>query len=338
LNCSNKLLFFTAFLVAVCAVPIITRQTTQSNEDTLFEQFKAKYGKVYFDEHDESYRKSVFVANLNKIQSNNLGFASGVHTYTKAMNSFGDMTGEEFHSAYTGFLGLRSRFARSQNVAKSTLRAAPASQDWTTKGAVTGVKNQGQCGSCWSFSTTGSVEGAWFLAKGTLVSLSEQQLMDCSKAEGNNSCEGGLMDYAFEYIISNKGICTEDSYPYTAADSNTCKSCTNVATISSYTDVAQSENDLLNAVAVTPVSVAIEADQEAFQFYSSGVMTGDCGTNLDHGVLAVGYGTDNGTDYWKVKNSWGGDWGMSGYILMQRNKNQNGGQCGIHLAASYPVV
>jgi len=162
--------------------------------------------------------------------------------------------------------------------------------------------------------------------------------MDCSKSEGNNSCEGGLMDYAFEYIISNNGICTEASYPYTAQDSNSCNSCTNVATISSYKDIAQTEDDLQAAVAMTPVSVAIEADQEAFQFYSSGVMTGTCGTNLDHGVLAVGYGTEGSTAYWKVKNSWGGDWGMSGYILLQRNKNQNGGQCGIHLAASYPVV
>jgi C1A family cysteine protease len=254
------------------------------------------------------------------------------------MNSFGDLTTEEFHARFTGFLGLRNRFARTQNVAHLSTDAIPTSVDWTTKGAVTGVKNQGQCGSCWSFSATGSTEGAWFLSKGQLISLSEQQLMDCSKSEGNNSCEGGLMDYAFEYIISNKGICTEASYPYTAADSNTCKSCTNVVTISSYKDVAQTENDLAAAVAQQPVSVAIEADQSAFQFYSSGVLTGTCGTQLDHGVLAVGYGTSGSTDYWKVKNSWGGDWGMTGYVLIQRNKNQNGGQCGIHLAASYPVV
>lgn len=162
--------------------------------------------------------------------------------------------------------------------------------------------------------------------------------MDCSKSEGNNSCEGGLMDYAFEYIIKNKGICTEASYPYKAVDSNTCKSCTNVVTISSYVDVAESEAALQAAVTLNPVSVAIEADQDAFQFYSSGVLTGRCGTNLDHGVLAVGYGTLNSTPYWKVKNSWGADWGMSGYVLIEKGKAQKGGQCGILMAASYPKI
>jgi len=254
------------------------------------------------------------------------------------MNKFGDMTFEEFHTKFTGFLGLRNRFARSQNVADLSSVVAADSVDWTTKGAVTAVKDQGQCGSCWAFSTTGSTEGAWFLSKGQLISLSEQQLMDCSKSEGNMSCNGGLMDYAFEYIIKNKGICTEASYPYTAKDGTSCKSCTNVVTISSYKDVAQTEAALQAAVTQQPVSVAIEADQAAFQFYTSGVLTGKCGTNLDHGVLAVGYGTLSGTDYWKVKNSWGGSWGMSGYILIQRGKSQSGGQCGILLASSYPVV
>jgi len=152
------------------------------------------------------------------------------------------------------------------------------------------------------------------------------------------SCEGGLMDYAFEYIIKNKGICTEASYPYQAVDRNSCNSCTNVVSISSYTDVQQTEAALMAAVVQQPVSVAIEADQTAFQFYSSGVLTGSCGTNLDHGVLAVGYGTLSGTDYWKVKNSWGGSWGMSGYVLIQRGKAQAGGQCGILLASSYPTI
>eukprot|EP00298_Acanthocystis_sp_HF-20_P014540 c20811_g1_i2.p1 GENE.c20811_g1_i2~~c20811_g1_i2.p1 ORF type:complete len:336 (+),score=103.33 c20811_g1_i2:38-1045(+) len=334
----SKLLLVSILIAAVCAVPLVQRTKVITEEDSLFQQFKSKYSKVYFDEHDESYRRQVFSANLNKIREHNLAFAAGQQTYTLAMNEFGDMTFEEFHTKHTGFLGLRNRFSRSQNVADLTHVKAAASVDWTTKGAVTPVKNQGQCGSCWSFSTTGSVEGAWFIAKGKLVSLSEQQLMDCSKSEGNNSCEGGLMDYAFEYIISNGGICTEESYPYQAQDNDNCQSCTNVVTISSYTDVAQSEAALEAAVNVGPVSVAIEADQEAFQFYSSGVLTGKCGTSLDHGVLAVGYGTDNGVNYWKVKNSWGADWGMSGYVLIEKGKAQKGGQCGILLAASYPVV
>jgi C1A family cysteine protease len=334
----NSLIFLSVLLVSVCAVPIVQLRHLTTEEDTLFNKFKTEFGKVYFDEHDEMYRRQVFVANLQYIREHNTQAAAGEHTYTLGMNKFGDMTFEEFHTKYTGFLGLRNRFARSKNVAELPEITIPTSVDWTTQGAVTPVKDQGQCGSCWSFSTTGSVEGAWKIAKGQLISLSEQQLMDCSKSEGNMSCEGGLMDYAFEYIIKNKGICTEASYPYTARDSNTCKSCTKVVTISSYKDVAQTETALATAVAQQPVSVAIEADQAAFQFYSSGVLTGTCGTNLDHGVLAVGYGTLSGTNYWKVKNSWGGSWGMSGYVLIQRGKKQTGGQCGILMAASYPIV
>jgi len=333
----NRLILVSILIASVCAVPVIQLRKLTTEEDSLFAKFKTQFGKVYFDEHDESYRRQVFIANLNYIRQHNTEAAAGEHTYTLAMNKFGDLTFEEFHTKFTGFLGLRNRFARSQNVADLSHVNVTDSVDWTTKGAVTAVKNQGQCGSCWSFSTTGSVEGAWFIAKDQLVSLSEQQLMDCSTSEGNNSCEGGLMDYAFEYIIKNKGICTEASYPYKAKD-EACRTCTPVVTISSYKDVAESEDALQAAVTQQPVSVAIEADQSAFQFYTSGVLTGRCGTNLDHGVLAVGYGTLGSTQYWKVKNSWGADWGMNGYVLIEKGKSQKGGQCGILMAASYPVV
>jgi len=200
------------------------------------------------------------------------------------------------------------------------------------------VKNQQQCGSCWSFSTTGSVEGAWALAGNPLVSLSEQQLVDCSTAQGNQGCNGGLMDQAFQFIISNGGICSEASYPYTATGPNTCQTtCENVAHISSYADVATGdENQLKAAVAVQPVSVAIEADQQVFQLYSSGVLTDSgCGTQLDHGVLVVGYGTDaSAGPYWKVKNSWGASWGENGYIRIARGTNE----CGVATEPSYPIV
>lgn len=147
------------------------------------------------------------------------------------------------------------------------------------------------------------------------------------------------MDNAFSWIQSNGGICTEDDYAYTGVDGTCSSSCSVVSgTSPSFTDVAQSESALAAAVTQQPVSVAIEADQTAFQFYSSGVLTGSCGTNLDHGVLAVGYGTDSGTDYWKVKNSWGASWGMDGYINIEKGNSQSGGQCGILMSASYPTL
>jgi len=191
----------------------------------------------------------------------------------------------------------------------------------------------------WAFSTTGSVEGAHAIATGKLVSLSEQQLVDCSSAQGNQGCNGGLMDQAFEFIISNKGICTEADYPYTAVTGTTCQTtCQSAATISSYKDVTAGDESvgLLNAVAQQPVSIAIEADQSGFQFYGGGVFNGACGTALDHGVLAVGFDHDatSNLDYWIVKNSWGNTWGEAGYIRMVRGQNE----CGLSNMASYPVV
>jgi len=296
-----------------------------------WEEWKLSNGRVYSNA-EEQIRFQIFKDNLDFINAHNaanLGFQV-------AMNRFGDLTAKEFAAQFNGM-----------NITKTpgkTVTAinpeAPDSWDWRSKGAVTGVKDQGQCGSCWSFSATGSTEGAWFLSKGHLVSLSEQNLVDCSTAEGNQGCNGGWMDQAFDYIIKNHGIDTEASYPYSATGPNTCQfNPANVgATLSSYHDVSSGdENDLLNAVYKTPTSVAIDASHSSFQFYKSGVYyESKCSTSqLDHGVLAVGYGTENGAAYWIVKNSWSATWGSNGYILMSRNKNNN---CGIATAASYPIV
>merc|ERR1711973_213420 len=217
---------------------------------------------------------------------------------------------------------------------------ADSSVDWRQKNAVTPVKNQGNCGSCWAFSTTGSVEGAAAIASGQLISLSEQQLVDCSKAEHHGGCNGGLMDYGFQYIEDNHGITTEQDYAYTARD-GTCngeKAAHHVVTVTDYKDVPRNNPDQLQqAVSQGPVSIAIEADKSVFQLYKEGVFSDSgCGTNLDHGVLVVGYGTDAGQDYWIVKNSWGATWGEQGYIRLGKTES-GAGMCGMYEQPSYPV-
>jgi len=299
-----------------------------------FDMFKLNYNKVYGTPQEEERRFQIFADNLKFVST----WDAEARGFEVGINSFADLSIQEFVSLYTGLNITRTYEAVIEKFEPSPIQGDIV--NWVNKGAVTGIKNQGQCGSCWSFSTTGSVEGAHFLATGQLVSLSEQNLVDCSTAEGNQGCNGGLMDYAFDYIIKNHGIDTEASYPYRATGPNQCnfKAASVGATISSYQDITQgSESDLQTAVTKTPTSVAIDAGHNSFQLYKSGVYyEPDCSsTQLDHGVLAVGYGTDGSSDYWLVKNSWGTGWGMKGYIQMSRNRNNN---CGIATAASYPVI
>jgi len=300
-----------------------------------FQQWSSLHHKEYVGATERDYRESVYLSNVKMINRHN----AGGHSWTMGVNKFADLTGLEFKDRFAkGF----NHTTKDTNYTLPESTALPVSVDWSAAGAVTAVKNQEQCGSCWAFSTTGSVEGAWFLKNGTLVSLSEQQLVDCSTVEGNEGCNGGLMDYGFEYIIKNKGITTETAYPYTATGPNKCLAAGKpvAATLSGFKDVpVNSETALMTAIALTPVSVAVEADQSVFQFYTGGVMDSACGTALDHGVLAVGYGTAGGKDYYLVKNSWGADWGVKGYIMLARGPKFNpAGQCGIQMAASYPVV
>jgi len=310
-----------------------------AHEYAAFVNFKNEHNREYADSSEERYRTHVFVQNMRKVHAHNEEHAAGKHTWTMKLNHFADLTASEFKAKFTGFKGKRNTYLHAQNVADLSHVTAPDSIDWVSKGAVTPVKNQGSCGSCWSFSTTGALEGLHYIKTGELISLSEQELMDCSKDEGNNSCEGGLMDYAFEFVIK-EGICLESAYPYEEEDHYTCKdsSCDSKMKITGYKDVDHNEQALMAAISQQPVSIAIEADQSAFQFYSSGVLTSECGTQLDHGVLAVGYGQENGVNYWKVKNSWGPQWGDEGYIKLSRDVSQDGGQCGILLSASYPTA
>jgi len=297
---------------------------------TAFTSYMKKYGKTY--QHDAfQYRYQIFKKNMDYIASVNAQKLS----YQVAINEFADLTSAEFVKQYTGLKGAQpnKKTGSPKNV------DLPLTWDWNTMGAVTPIKNQQQCGSCWAFSTTGSTEGCHFITTNTLNSLSEQNLVDCSDSYGNMGCSGGLMTQAMQYIIGNGGIDTEASYPYTAVD-GTCvyNPANSGATLKSFHNVISgNETDLQVNTMAGPTSVAIDAANASFQFYSSGVYYEPaCSSQaLDHGVLSIGWGTDStsGMDYWIVKNSWGTSWGNQGFIWMARNKGNN---CGIATMATLP--
>ncbi|KAI5067122.1 hypothetical protein GOP47_0017650 [Adiantum capillus-veneris] len=323
---SSSVLMFLSLLLLVYAASafehLVYKTEDLSSEEKLqelFEHWLHKHGKNY----------------------------SGLHSHKLGLNRFADLSIEEFRRKHLGL--HRPSVVPPVNLLRQRRSACrsrpPSSVDWRQHGAVTPVKDQGSCGSCWAFSSVGAIEGAHAIATGKLVSLSEQELVSCVSA--TNGCNGGLMDPAFEWVIKNRGINTENGYPYVSGNGRSAvcslwKMMKKAVSINSYVDVTpQDENSLMCAVAQQPVSVAINAGVLDFQLYAGGVFNGTCSDNpddVDHAVLVVGYGSENGEDYWIVKNSWSESWGIDGYVHIPRNTGNSRGVCGIHTMPSYPVV
>lgn len=332
----------TTISIAVVAYNMKSEQTSSRmflSQDlaakSLFSAWKMQYGKSYGSDAEHTYRANIFAANLKKVNEHNN--KTGI-TYKLAINKFADLDVTEFKAQYVG--GFKLNLKKSANVMTFATENLQASINWVTKGAVGAVKDQGQCGSCWAFSAVSSTESANYLQKkmSSVPSYSEQQLVDCAGGSfGNYGCGGGLMDYAFTYIKQNP-LETESDYPYTAQDGS-CryKKSKGVGTVSAFTDVTPNSPDQLKAALNNQtVSVAIEADTSVFQFYTSGVITSSgCGQQLDHGVTAVGYGTEGSTDYFLVRNSWGASWGDHGYVKIGASSSN---VCGILSQPSYPTA
>jgi KDEL-tailed cysteine endopeptidase len=337
-----KILFlaFSFFTVVTSSSGIRKRNLDlidDSDEWKQFSLFQHKFVKNYDSPEELNTRFQIFRKNLRDIIVHNLDTSQN---FTMGINQFSDLTSTEFKEKYIGNIKTEVGSYGCKTFSGSD-SGTPYSVDWRAKNAVTSVKDQGQCGSCWTFSATGAVEGIWAITKGQLVDFSEQQLVDCATgiSYGSHGCSGGQMEGAFKYIIEH-GQCSLTSYPYTAKDGK-CTSCSSIAHISSCSDVKPNDQISLKlAVAQQPVSIAIEADTRYFQSYSGGVLTAsNCGTNLDHGVLIVGYGEENGQKYWLVKNSWGVTWGEKGYVKIARSESTNDpGICGIAMDASFPSV
>nr|XP_019936152.1 PREDICTED: cathepsin L1-like [Paralichthys olivaceus] len=332
---------------ALLSVLLCSPRRVASDSDevilTDWEIWKSSHGVTY-DDLDDMQRRAIWEENKQMIDDNNQGFFMGIRPFTMAMNKYGDLTQQEFQVLQGA--SINAQFVhRGKTVSARRLRSNARKLDawfvdYRTMGYVTEVKDQGYCGSCWAFSTTGAIEGQIYKKTGQLISLSEQNLVDCSKPYGTFGCNGAWMANAYDYVVNN-GLQSTSTYPYISVDTQPCyyESRLAVAHIKDYRFIPKGdEQALADAVAtIGPITVAIDADHASFLFYSSGIYDEpSCNpNNLSHAVLLVGYASEGGQDYWIIKNSWGSSWGEGGYMRMVRDGSNT---CGIASYALYPTL
>ncbi|XP_050225669.1 ervatamin-B-like [Mercurialis annua] len=329
----------TKFIYLILAIFVFqVRSRTLIIEDAAIvekhEEWMIHHGRIYHNSETKEKRFQIFQINRRNIH--NFNKASN-KTYELDLNHFADLTNKEFLTTYTGYRAQEV----AQTINKSTkaptdyhITDVPESIDWRQRGVVTGVKFQGECGSCWAFSAVAAVEALI----GNGVSLSIQQLLDCTYE--SNGCRGGTMNSAFRYMAQNQGITLESFYPYQLMQT-TCMISNGVIKIGGYEDVPPNDEEKLKGfVSMRPVSVAVDASSDYFRFYSNGIFPAqDCGNSLNHGVLLVGYGTSvDGIKYWLIKNSWGTQWGEDGYMRLERDASVYGGACGVAMDPSFPFL
>merc|ERR1711931_65723 len=324
-----------AFTSAIMIFALLMCVAVAMAKDQAWEDYKLEYNKHYTAE-EEPIRHANWKKQVAEVELHNAMYGED---FTLAVNEMSDLSEEEYEQIYLQGLRVPEK-SDADSLWTPSNEPIPNAVDWRTQGLVTGVKNQGQCGSCYSFSATGALEGAVKKASGNLLSLAEQQLVDCSGRYGNYGCNGGWYQSCWKYARAVGGNENEQSYPYYARQGR-CKfnRALVTSTVAGFHDTQPgSESALTAALAQTgPVSVAIDASASTFRSYRRGVhYSRSCSSRrLNHAVLAVGFGSEGGRDYFLVKNSWGTRWGAGGYIKMARNMGNN---CGIASKPSFPMA
>ncbi|KAL9269857.1 Senescence-specific cysteine protease SAG39-like protein, partial [Drosera capensis] len=338
---ANIFLQFLVFaLVVICLGLSAIESSAISHEPSMVkrhEEWMIQHGRTYKDHAEKDARFQIFQKNVELIEAHNKMGKS----YTLSVNQFADLTDEEFEKMYASYKGPESLRHDSKHTSfkYENYASVPASINWVSMGAVTPVKNQGTCGSCWAFAAIATVESLTWLYTRKSYDLSEQQIVDCDRYGRDKGCSGGYATGAYDWIINNGGVTTESAYPYVDYQQNGCYYGRPAVTIKGYQYVPNNnEKAMQQAVSNQPIAIVLESKGYGFKYYSGGLFTGQCGTSTDHVVTVVGYGTTSeGYPYWLIKNSWGTGWGENGYMRILRNVRDPRGLCGLAMYPAYPT-